>query len=212
MFIYSKFSPHTPTQFRFSERNLRSIHRYLPKSAYFYLPQRPYLPVGRLSLRKQICFPDDPKDDCIDDEKDAESRRIVQILSELRLTPLIETCGGLDTDVDFEWQDTLSPGEQQRLSFARVLFHRPRVAVLDEATSSIDIEDERTIYQLLKKEKISYISTGHRESLIQFHDIELRLGRNSSSATSHIGGRPHDTLHQEQSADTDLSESLIGKM
>ncbi|KIH43432.1 hypothetical protein ANCDUO_26561, partial [Ancylostoma duodenale] len=121
----------------------------------------------------------------MDDEKDTESRRIVQILSELRLTPLIETCGGLDTDVDFEWQDTLSPGEQQRLSFARVLFHRPKVAVLDEATSSIDTEDERTIYQLLKKEKISYISTGHRESLIQFHDIELRLGRNSSTATSH---------------------------
>ncbi|KHJ78732.1 hypothetical protein OESDEN_21645 [Oesophagostomum dentatum] len=80
-----------------------TIYRYLPKSAYFYLPQRPYLPVGRLSLRKQICFPYNPKNTEDYSEKDDESRRIIRILSELRLTPLIETCGGLDTDVDFEW-------------------------------------------------------------------------------------------------------------
>ncbi|KHJ93535.1 ABC transporter transmembrane region 2 [Oesophagostomum dentatum] len=80
-----------------------TVYRYLPKSAYFSLPQRPYLPVGRLSLRKQICFPYSPKNTEDYSEKDEESRRIIRILSELRLTPLIETCGGLDTDVDFEW-------------------------------------------------------------------------------------------------------------
>ncbi|CAJ0608115.1 unnamed protein product [Cylicocyclus nassatus] len=183
-----------------------NIQRYLPNSAYLYLPQRPYLPVGRLSLRKQICFPDNPKDG-LDEVKDEESRKIVQILSELRLTQLLETCGGLDTEVDFEWQDTLSPGEQQRLSFARILYRNPKVAVLDEATSSVDIEDERIIYNLLKKNNISYISAGHRRTLLEYHDLELKLGRDSCQLISHMNGRTTDS----QTAD-DSTESLIGKM
>ncbi|ETN79465.1 ABC transporter, ATP-binding protein [Necator americanus] len=186
-----------------------TIRRCLPESAYFFLPQRPYLPVGRLCLRKQMCFPHTPAY-TIDDEKDAESRRLVQILCDLRLTSLIETCGGLDMDVDFEWQDTLSPGEQQRLSFARVLFHSPKVAVLDEATSSIDVEDERNLYELLKENKISYISTGHRETLPHFHDIELKLGRYFSSTALCAHGQPPALSSPEERSDTELT--LMGRM
>ncbi|KAK6054176.1 ABC transporter, ATP-binding protein [Cooperia oncophora] len=127
-----------------------SIKRYLPRRDYLYLPQRPYLPVGRLSLRQQVCFPEIPRD-MFDDENDAETIRIMKILSELHLNAVIENCGGLDTEVDFEWQDTLSPGEQQRLSLARVVFHRPKMVILDEATSSIDVNDEKDIYELLRK-------------------------------------------------------------
>ncbi|KHJ84269.1 hypothetical protein OESDEN_16021, partial [Oesophagostomum dentatum] len=108
-------------------------------------------------------------------------------------------------------QDTLSPGEQQRLSFARVLFHSPKVAVLDEATSSVDVEDERNIYELLRKENISYISTGHRQTLLQFHDMELKLARNSCHLISHGDGRPPDFPSQEQPFG-DSGMSLIGKM
>ncbi|KAK5965477.1 ABC transporter domain-containing protein [Trichostrongylus colubriformis] len=159
-----------------------SVIRYLPRNDYLYLPQRPYLPVGRLSLRQQICFPKIVHE-VFDDENDAETAKIMKILSELHLSALIGMCGGLDTEVDFEWQDTLSPGEQQRLSFARVIYHRPKVAILDEATSSIDANDEKDVFKLLQKENISYISTGHRETLHNYHNMELQLARNSSATT-----------------------------
>uniref|UniRef100_A0A1I7WJK0 ABC transporter domain-containing protein n=1 Tax=Heterorhabditis bacteriophora TaxID=37862 RepID=A0A1I7WJK0_HETBA len=74
-------------------------------------------------------------------------------------------------------QDTLSPGEQQRLSIGRVLYHKPSVVVLDET--------ESLIYNLLKEViiitiyQISYISTGHRKSLDLLHDWELQLDQKS---------------------------------
>ncbi|VDL69787.1 unnamed protein product [Nippostrongylus brasiliensis] len=154
-----------------------TINRYLPRNDYFYMPQRAYLPVGRLSLRKQICFPKFVSDE--EEDNQHETEKIMRILSELHLTKLLERCGGLDAEVDFEWQDTLSPGEQQRLSMARVILREPKVVILDEATSSIDLNDERDVYQLLQRKNISYISTGHRETLYNYHNLELHLGRNS---------------------------------
>ncbi|KAK5969629.1 ABC transporter domain-containing protein [Trichostrongylus colubriformis] len=158
------------------------VIRYLPKRDYLHLPQRPYMPVGRLSLRQQICFPN-IIGDVFDDKKDTETARIMKILSELHLSALTGMCGGLDSEVDFEWQDTLSPGEQQLLSIARVVYHRPKVAILDEATSGIDVNDEKDVYKLLERENISYISTGHRETLHNYHNMELQLARNSSVTT-----------------------------
>ena len=47
------------------------------------------------------------------------------------LLHLLERCGGgLDTVPLFSWSDELSPGELQRLCFARLFFHRPVVAIL----------------------------------------------------------------------------------
>ncbi|VDL69788.1 unnamed protein product [Nippostrongylus brasiliensis] len=164
-----------------------TVRRYLPRCDYFFVPQRPYLPVGRMSLRKQICFPKIVAD-VREDDADDETERISKILLELHLTQLIDTCGGLDAEVDFEWQDTLSPGEQQRLSLARVILHEPKVVILDEATSSIDINDERDVYQLLQRKGIHYISTGHRETLYNYHNLELHLGRNSATSYTRILG------------------------
>lgn len=61
---------------------------------------------------------------------------------------LLDRCGGsLDTVPTFNWSDELSPGELQRLMFARLFFHKPKIAVLDEATSALSAEMEETIYR-----------------------------------------------------------------
>ena len=74
-----------------------------------------------------------------------------------------------------EWSDVLSLGEQQRLSFARVLIHQPTYTILDEATSALDLTNEEQLYGYLSKAKTAYISVGHRASLENHHQSLLRL-------------------------------------
>jgi putative ATP-binding cassette transporter len=61
---------------------------------------------------------------------DAELRALLDAVC---LPSLLVRVGGLDAELD--WAHVLSLGEQQRLSIARLLHHRPAVAFLDEATS-----------------------------------------------------------------------------
>ena len=72
------------------------------------------------------------------------------MLDLLGLGKLVSLTGSLNDLSDFEWQDVLSPGEQQRLSIARVLLQKPRVVILDEATSCLGEDVEKLVYELLK--------------------------------------------------------------
>ena len=69
----------------------------------------------------------------------------------------------------------LSPGEMQRLSFIRLLYHRPAMAFLDEATSAVDMEMEQLLYRAAVEKGITLISVGHRASLRSFHQQSLHL-------------------------------------
>uniref|UniRef100_A0A673M1K8 ATP-binding cassette sub-family D member 4-like n=1 Tax=Sinocyclocheilus rhinocerous TaxID=307959 RepID=A0A673M1K8_9TELE len=91
------------------------------------------------------------------------------------LSNLLTRIGGLDTKVDWSWYDVLSPGEMQRLCFARLFYLQPKYAVLDEATSALTEEAEGQLYKACKQLGISLISLGHRSTLKKHHDIMLRL-------------------------------------
>jgi putative ATP-binding cassette transporter len=71
----------------------------------------------------------------------------------------------------------LSPGEQQRVAFARALLYAPDWLYLDEATSAMDEEDEAALYQALLDELpgVTLLSIGHRSSLKRFHRRHLRI-------------------------------------
>ena len=80
-------------------------------------------------------------------------------------------------DDETDWARRLSPGEQQRLGFARVLLARPKVVFLDEATSAVDEGMEASLYTLLRTElpDTIVVSVGHRSTLTRFHARQLDL-------------------------------------
>jgi len=79
---------------------------------------------------------------------------------------------------DAPWDQTLSGGEKQRLTIARVLLHRPDIIVLDEATSALDPKSQDELMKLLSDamEGLTIISVGHRPELEQFHSRKLVPG------------------------------------
>ncbi|MFF1941138.1 ABC transporter ATP-binding protein/permease [Rhodococcus qingshengii] len=142
-----------------------------PVGDVLFLSQRPYLPLG--SLRAGLVYPDQlPSGQPNTGRSDFDDRRLHDALAEVHLAHLI---GRLDEPAD--WTRILSPGEQQRLAFARVLLIRPRTAFLDEATSGIDEGLEYTLYDILRRELPDSIivSVGHRSTLDVFHNRQLEL-------------------------------------
>ncbi|MEG4045884.1 ABC transporter ATP-binding protein/permease [Microcoleus sp. Pol17_C1] len=133
-----------------------------------FLPQRPYMLLG--DLRSQLLYPNTSGQ--VTDEQ------LHEVLEQVNLSHLPERVGGFD--VELEWADVLSLGEQQRLAFARLLLTKPRYAILDESTSALDVANERRLYQLLKETGTAFISVGHRPTLVQYHEQVLRLVGNTN--------------------------------
>ncbi len=134
-----------------------------PLDQIFFLPQKPYMLLG--TLRDQLRYPRI--------QQDISGDALQRVLETVRLADLADRMGGFDLELD--WADILSLGEQQRLAFARLLVNRPGFAVLDEATSALDRENEVHLYGTLKALGIHYISVGHRSTLLDYHDCVLEL-------------------------------------
>lgn len=87
---------------------------------------------------------------------------------------------------NLNWTEVLSPGEQQRLGLARVLYHKPCFAVLDESTSSVDEALEEKFYNLCRHHRITVITIGHKSSLKRFHQLHLHVDRRGYCNISEI--------------------------
>ena len=81
---------------------------------------------------------------------------------------------GLDTR-HLEWNDVLSGGERQRIGFARLFYHAPPFAILDEATSAINPDEEGTLYEAVIAQGTTVVSIAHRLELRACHELELKL-------------------------------------
>ena len=59
--------------------------------------------------------------------------------------------------------------------FARLFYHNPTFAVLDEATSAVEPAGQRMLYTKTRELGITIISIAHREELIEFHDVHIEV-------------------------------------
>jgi putative ATP-binding cassette transporter len=128
-----------------------------------FLPQKPYMILG--TLRSQLIYPHA--------DRAVEDKLLYQTLKQVNLPDLAERFGGLDSEQD--WGDVLSMGEQQRLAFARILINKPQYTILDEATSALDLKNEENLYQHLKRSETTFISVGHRPTLLKYHQLVLKI-------------------------------------
>lgn len=160
-----------------------------PAGEMLFLPQKPYMPLG--DLRMQLLYPN-----VLADRTDDE---MCKALASLGLGDLPSRfSGGFDALQD--WARVLSVGEQQRLAAARCLLSTPSPAilVLDEATSALPVGDEARLYKLFCDRGLSYISVGHRESLLEFHDMVLEICGAGTWKLMHPQEYKRLSLHQQQ--------------
>jgi vitamin B12/bleomycin/antimicrobial peptide transport system ATP-binding/permease protein len=132
-----------------------------------FLPQKPYLPIG--TLREVVSYPAPPAG--VDD---------AALRQALAAVGLPELAGRLDEAA--HWAQALSPGEQQRIAFARALVQKPAWLFLDEATSALDEEIESRLYALLRERLpgTTVVSVGHRSTLRPFHARRLVVTPNGA--------------------------------
>ncbi|CAI0555420.1 unnamed protein product [Linum tenue] len=177
------------------KRNQRSI---------LFLPQRPYMVLG--TLRQQLLYPT-WSDGGISVAKDTESadsatlsligkpcseeggggrkpstEDLIEVLERVRLSYVLSRCGNLDST--HEWSSVLSLGEQQRLAFARLLLSKPKLVLLDESTSALDEANEGHLYEEIRAAGITYISVGHRRTLLKQHTRVLHIAAAAENASN----------------------------
>ena len=127
-----------------------------------FLSQLPYAPLG--DLRQVVGYP-----------SAAGTYPDDAITAALTTVNMGHLTSRLDEQAD--WSKVLSPGEQQRIAFARVLLARPRAVFLDEATSALDPGQEFAMYSTLRTElpDCIVVSISHRDSVNRLHDRRLNL-------------------------------------
>jgi putative ATP-binding cassette transporter len=127
-----------------------------------FLPQNNYLPDG--PLKNAMAYP--RAADVID------GAELAQVLVDCRLPHLVQRLND-----SARWSHQLSPGEQQRLAFARALLFKPDILFMDEASSALDNATEAAMYRLINDRlpNCTIVSIAHRTTLEAFHDRRLNL-------------------------------------
>jgi ATP-binding cassette subfamily D (ALD) protein 3 len=139
-----------------------------PVSTMFYIPQKPYLTIG--TLRDQISYPDIKVYTAA--EKAELDPKLNALMEQVELSYLVKREGW---DKENDWNEVLSMGEQQRIAMARLFYHCPKFAILDECTSQLSLDIEAFLYQRCKELNITVITVAHRKSVWKYHDRVLKF-------------------------------------
>eukprot|EP01080_Neovahlkampfia_damariscottae_P009490 gene9490-1696_t len=156
----------------------------------FYIPQRPYLVIG--TLRDQIIYPDTYEDMKKKNKSDAD---IVQICKDADLDGILEK---ENLDAVRDWTDVLSGGEKQRIGLARLFYHRPYFAILDECTSMLSLDCESKMYQHIIDMGITVLTVTHRSSLWKYHNCLLQYNGEGGINFSELNAESRLSLKEEK--------------
>ena len=135
----------------------------IPQSArIMFMPQKNYLADGL--LKETLAYP-----------ADAESfdrATLAAALVDCKLPHLVDLL-----NESARWSHRLTPGEQQRLAFARALLYRPDILFMDESSSALDNATEAHLYRLIvdRLPDCTVVSVAHRTTLEEFHDKQLHV-------------------------------------
>lgn len=132
----------------------------------FYVPQRPYTAVG--TLRDQLIYPLTTAEEI----EPLTEQGMQELLKNVDLEYLLER---YPMESEVNWGDELSLGEQQRLGMARLFYHKPSFAILDECTSAVTTDMEERFCAKVRAMGTSCITISHRPALVAFHDTVLSL-------------------------------------
>jgi len=135
----------------------------------FYLPQKPYNVLG--SLKEQITYPDPPEK-----SSELDDTMLRGLLRMVELEHLMD----MNAETTNNWEDKLSLGETQRLAMARLFWHTPKYAILDECTAAVSLKMEERLFVTCRRLGITLITISHRPALQEYHNRMLVLDGNGS--------------------------------
>ncbi len=136
------------------------------KEDILFVPQKPYLVKG--TLRDQIIYPHTVEDMRAKGVSDDDLMRLLEVVD-----PARSITKEWKFDDVRDWFNAFSGGQKQRVAMARVFYHRPRYAILDECTSAVSSDVEGTIYRTCRTLGITIFTVSHRPNLQQYHDFQL---------------------------------------
>lgn len=137
-----------------------------PQREILFVPQKPYLVIG--TLRDQLIYPHSAEQMRAQGITDADLGALLSVVDPAGL--ILKEWRYDDVR---DWTMAFSGGQKQRVAMARLFYHRPSYAILDECTSAVSDEVEDSLYQTCATLGITLFTVSHRASLRRHHDYCL---------------------------------------
>ena len=161
--------------------NIHDISSKVLRQKLSILPQQPLVFTG--TIRENI----DPFNKYSDKE-------IIEALVKCQLSEFVNGDDHINRHISLK---TLSSGESQLFSLARILLEKSKILCLDEATSNVDMETDKIIQKIIRKEfkESTIITVAHRVETIIDYDKVLVMSRGKLVEE----GNPKDLLKERSS-------------
>ena len=142
---------------------IRSGRNQAAERANSFCTPGPYLPMGTVAAA--LLYPGGHS-------KRVSTKRLATVLTQVGFGVFVNELQAIQ-----DWSKQLSPGEQQRFAFARIILLKPALLFLAEASSALDESSESQLYCLLRTAswRPAIVSVDHRGTLRSFHDQLLEI-------------------------------------